>query len=58
MKNLLFVLDWKTREKIETARCNGKQIGQKFGTKLKIKKKFPVQQLILNYSVVSMTDAN
>ena len=43
-------LHQRTREGIETARRNGKQIGQKFGSKLNIKKKFPVQQLILKYS--------
>ena len=43
-------LHQRTREGIETARRNGKQIGQKFGSKLKIKKKFPVQQLIFKYS--------
>ena len=39
-------LHQRTREGIETARRNGKQIGQKPGAKLKIRKKFPVQQLI------------
>ena len=43
-------LHQRTREGIETARRNGKQIGQKSGTKLNVKKKFPVQQLILKYS--------
>ena len=43
-------LHQRTREGIETARRNGKQIGQKFGSKLNIKKKFPVQQLIFKYS--------
>ena len=43
-------LHQRTREGIETARRNGKQIGQKIGTKLNVKKKFPVQQLILKYS--------
>ena len=43
-------LHQRTREGIETARRNGKQIGQKFGSKLNIKKKIPVQQLILKYS--------
>ena len=43
-------LHQRTREGIETARRNGKQIGQKSGSKLKIKKKFPVQQLIVKYS--------
>ena len=40
----------RTREGIETARRNGKQIGQQLGRKLKIRKKSPVQQLILKYS--------
>ena len=43
-------LHQRTREGIETARRNGKQIGQKSGAKLKVKKKFPVQQLIIKYS--------
>ena len=43
-------LHQRTREGIETARRNGKQIGQKSGAKLKVRKKFPVQQLILKYS--------
>ena len=42
-------LHQRTREGIETARRNGKQIGPKFGSKLNIKKKIPVQQLILKY---------
>ena len=44
------VLAYERLEGIETARRNGKQIGQKVGTRLNIKKKFPVQQLILKYS--------
>lgn len=43
-------LHQRTREGIETARRNGKQIGQKQGNKLHIRKKSPVQQLILKYS--------
>lgn len=43
-------LHQRTKEGIETARRNGKQIGQRFGRKLVIKKKSPVQQLILKYS--------
>ena len=43
-------LHQRTRDGIETARRNGKQITQKSGAKLKIRKKFPVQQLILKYS--------
>ena len=40
----------RTREGIETARRNGKQIGQKIGNKLKIKKERPVKDLIRKYS--------
>ena len=43
-------LHQRTREGIETARRNGKQIGQRTGNKLNIKKKSPVQKLILKYS--------
>ncbi len=43
-------LHQRTREGIETARSNGKQIGQKRGRELHIRKKYPVQQLILKYS--------
>ena len=43
-------LHQRTREGIETARRNGKQIGQKQGNILHIRKKSPVQQLILKYS--------
>jgi len=43
-------LHQRTREGIETARRNGKQIGQQSGRKLKIRKKKPIQQLILKYS--------
>ena len=43
-------LHQRTREGIETARRNGKQIGQNFGRKLNVKKKIPVHQLILKYS--------
>ena len=43
-------LHQRTREGIETARRNGKQIGQQQGRKLNIKKKNPIQQLILKYS--------
>ena len=43
-------LHQKTREGIETARRKGKQIGQQKGRELHIKKKSPVQQLILRYS--------
>lgn len=40
----------RTREGIETARLNGKQIGQKPGNKLKIKKEAPAKEKILKYS--------
>ena len=43
-------LHQRTREGIETARRNGKQIGQQKGRTLHIRKKSPVQQLILKYS--------
>ena len=43
-------LHQRTREGIETARRNGKQIGQQRGRVLHIRKKSPVQQLILKYS--------
>ena len=40
----------RTREGIETARRNGKQIGQKTGRTLHVKKKAPIQKMILEYS--------
>lgn len=40
----------RTKEGIETARLNGKQIGQKKGAKLNIKKKGPTKQKIIKYS--------
>ena len=43
-------LHQRTKEGIETARRNGKQIGQRLGRKLTIKKKSHVQQFILKYS--------
>ena len=43
-------LHQRTREGIETARRNGKQIGQQQGRKLNIRKKNPIKQLILKYS--------
>ena len=43
-------LHQRTCEGIETARRNGKQIGQQYGRKLNIKKKNPIKQLILKYS--------
>ena len=43
-------LHQRTREGIETARRNGKQIGQRKGNKLNISKKNPIKDLILKYS--------
>ena len=43
-------LHQRTREGIETARRNEKQIGQQQGRKLNIRKKNPIKQLILKYS--------
>ena len=40
----------RTREGIETARLNGKQIGQQSGRKLNIKKKAPAMEKIRQYS--------
>ena len=40
----------RTREGIETARLNGKQIGQKTGNKLTIKKEAPAKEKIVKYS--------
>lgn len=40
----------RTAEGIQTARLNGKQIGQKTGAKLNIKKKEPMKEQILKYS--------
>ena len=40
----------RTREGIETARLNGKQVGQKKGAELEIKKKAPILALIRKYS--------
>lgn len=40
----------RTREGIETARLNGKQIGQRPGNKLKVKKEAPSKEMILKYS--------
>ena len=40
----------RTREGIETARLNGKQIGRSEGDKLKIKKSDPIKALIKQYS--------
>lgn len=43
-------LQQRTREGIETARLNGKQIGQKKGNKLTVKKKKPAMEIILKHS--------
>lgn len=43
-------LHQRTREGIETARLNGKQIGQRVGNKLKIKKEGPAKEKIKKYS--------
>lgn len=40
----------RTKEGIETARLNGKQIGQRPGNKLTVKKKAPAKEKILKYS--------
>lgn len=43
-------LHQRTKEGIETARLNGKQIGQKPGSKLHVKKEAPAKEKILKYS--------
>ena len=43
-------LHQRTREGIETARLNGKQIGQRPGNKLTVKKAGPAKNIILKYS--------
>lgn len=43
-------LHQRTREGIETARLNGKQIGQKPGNRLHIKKEGPAKEKIIKYS--------
>ena len=43
-------LHQRTREGIETARLNGKQIGLKQGTKLNVKKSAPAKEAIRKYS--------
>ena len=43
-------LHQRTKEGIETARLNGKQIGQRLGIKLHIKKEEPSKEKILKYS--------
>lgn len=40
----------RTKEGIETARLNGKQVGQRSGNRLNIKKKAPIKKLIRKYS--------
>ncbi len=40
----------RTREGIETARLNGKQIGQRSGSKLHVKKEAPAKEHILRLS--------
>lgn len=40
----------RTSEGIQTARANGKQIGQRQGAKLNIKKKAPAKEIILKHS--------
>lgn len=40
----------RTREGIETARLNGRQIGQKPGNRLNVKKEAPAKEKILKYS--------
>ncbi len=43
-------LHQRTREGIETARLNGKQIGQRPGNKLLVKKEAPAKEKIIKYS--------
>lgn len=43
-------LHQRTKEGIETARLNGKQIGQKPGNRLNIKKEAPAKELILKHN--------
>lgn len=43
-------LHQRTKEGIETARLNGKQIGQKLGNKLNVKKEAPSKEKIRKYS--------
>ena len=40
----------RTKEGIETARLNGKQIGQAPGRKLVVKKSFPAKEIIKKHS--------
>lgn len=44
-------LHQRTREGMETARLNGKQIGQKEGAKLTTKKSITAKELILKHSI-------
>lgn len=53
-------LHQRTREGIETARLNGKQIGQRTGAKLKVKKAVAAKEKIRKYSkdfMGTLTDA-
>lgn len=43
-------LHQRTKEGIETARLNGKQIGQRPGNKLNVKKEGPAKEMIIKYS--------
>ena len=43
-------LHQRTKEGIETARLNGKQIGQQQGAKLNVKKKAPAMDIIKQHS--------
>ncbi len=43
-------LHQRTKEGLQTARLNGKQIGQKKGNKLKVKKATPAKEIILKHS--------
>nr|MCR4745855.1 recombinase family protein [Lachnospiraceae bacterium] len=43
-------LHQRTKEGIETARLNGKQIGQRPGNKLNVKKRGPAKEKILKFS--------
>ena len=43
-------LQQRTKEGIETARLNGKQIGQRQGAKLKVKKAKPAKEIILKHN--------
>lgn len=43
-------LHQRTKEGIQTARLNGKQIGQRQGAKLNVKKKSPCKDIILKHN--------